>query len=592
MGLAHSPSFPSYILSCFSFRFVPLGDFAFRYNVATAFFSAMLAVVVYWLITVLSRSGDRFSRIVGFLSALCVTLNPLNWYQSLKAEVYSFNLFLLLIIVILSVRLIQSQETNSGNPFKIWSLIIVIFGIGAGNHSLLTAHLAPALLFLFFITCRRLKGNDIVTLILLLIGMGSIYLYLPIRSATNPMIDTGNPESWFNFVNAVSRRGTYSRFFGNHMLEWLANLPGYAALMQNFFSIPLIVMSLIALIVAAVVHFKIALFLYLAIGSNIALTLMNRNFNANPDTGPAYLMLSTTLMLCIAGWMGMRGSRWLLDRMPRSVLSRILMGVMVAMVIMSIGQWIWRGVDEIGLQEDHSASWICRALLDECGPDAVVFNGFYYNFGFVIDYLRIADHYRRDVRQINRGEVLYWPGGLQNVKTRHWELVKDEFLGPEGPALGYLAPRSSRHSEQIPFEQAKLILFRFLARVALSNASRYPVYWFPSEDDILLGESIGAAGIFLRVTEIGDWNETVARVEMDSWNQFASRIHWNRLLLSQGYCRTILLDSLINLGNSLDNAGQYPAAFRAYHRALEIDGDSPVLHQNLEILLRKHRESN
>ncbi|HPQ39442.1 MAG TPA: DUF2723 domain-containing protein [bacterium] len=481
LGIPHSPSFPLFVLSTRPFGYLPFGDNAFRTNLATACAGAVMAVIVGWLCFNLFGGQATYRRWIAVMTGWLAVMNPLVWFQNLKAEIYSLNMVLLLGITLTAFKILD-QWGNRRTAARYAAVMIVLIGFGICNHSLLTAHVLPSTGILILCLLPRLKRQEILLIVLLGILSVSMYLYLPIRSSVNPLLDTGNPEQSMNFINAVTRRGTFNRFFGNTSTDFFKNGQIYWNLLQDRVSLPFLILAALGLLGLLLKRTRHALLLISMMGVNIAVTLMNRNFNANPDTGPAYLMLSTTIWVIGAGFCLFTACQWLGKDSLRKYLIPVIL--LIPPVFLSI--WILSNFSESTLASDESAGVVGRSILDTCDTDAAVFYGMYHNLPFVVNYLQYVERYRVDVMPVNRGEIVYWPGGLENLAARYPELVGPVYDGIYGETLRYLAPRSCRHSGIIPYERARDLLFNASAWMAQWHASDGATFWFPSEDDHLL----------------------------------------------------------------------------------------------------------
>jgi len=502
LGIPHSPSFPSYILSSHFMCWLPFGDIAYRVNSATALAGALVGVLSFFL--VLSLVGRTWA---GFWSAifvgLSVTMNPLIWFQNLKAEVYSLNMAFLLGVLILSVDILNSRDLRP-KVFKRLCFIAILFGLGGSNHSLLTAHLVPSLFVLCFFVWSKLRFRDSLFILSLFILTSSIYIYLPIRSIGNPWIDLGNPENFMNFFNGISRRGSFGRFFGSATSEWLANWRVYFELLTDYFSISIFVMALIGFLILMNRSFRPGLLLFVAASANVSITLINRNFNMNPDTGPAYLMLSTVILIVFSGIFLFA----LISKLMKTVHSQIIPTIAICMMVVIPFAWAIENIQKDELTQDYSAGLVAKGILDTCPENSILYYGMYYNLPFIMSYLQAVENYRKDVIIFSRGEIVYWPGGLENARKRHPDLTDGVFSGSYGEMLQYLAPRSSRHSGTvISFEHARDLLFNTNAWMAQEQSRDNFVFWFSSEDDHLLQQDFEPYGPMLKLGDKKDIDE-------------------------------------------------------------------------------------
>jgi hypothetical protein len=496
LGIPHSPSFPSYILSTHFFWWLPFGDMAYRVNLGTAVAGGVVSVLGFFLAIKLFGSINNLNVLTAFISGLAVSMNSIIWFQNTKAEVYSLNTALLLILLALCINSVDNSD-NRRTVFRNMSLAALLLGLGGTNHSLLTAHMVPAVLLALMFVFRKIRLKEIMFAALIALLTLSVYIYLPLRAVKNPRMNIGNPENWMNFFNAVSRRGSYGRFMGNQLHEWLQNWSEYVVFVSEHLSVAFLIVSVIGLIILLIQRVKPTAILVVAALTNISVTLTNRNFNMNPDTGPAYLMISTVIL--ITGFAGF--FRLLLQCFSKpnryyAVRVCLFLGAFSIPVV-----WSYENLKTGGLADDTSAANVGKALLDLTPENSILFHGAYFNLPFVSSYLQTIEHYRRDVIHINRLEIVYWPGGLQRLTKTYPDVTAVLYSGHRSESLEYLAPRSARHSRRYSFEEARDILFNATAWLAYEHTEKYHVFWFSSEDDHLLRVQLNPHGPMLKLGE-------------------------------------------------------------------------------------------
>ena len=497
LGIPHSPSFPSYVLFTHAICRLPLGDSAFRVNVATASAGGVIGVLAFLLALKLFGSQNDKNRWPAFFVGLATTLNPLIWFQNVKAEVYSLNMVWILIILLCAVDMLQHTD-NRRRMFRNLNMIALMFGLGGANHSLLTLHLAPAVALMLLFVIKKFKIRELLFTGQVALLTLSTYLYLPIRAVKNPALNIGNPINVMNFINAITRRGTHNRCMGNKVGEWFGNWPIYGDLIRDQFSSFFLFIAITGLLILVVKNFKSGAVLLLAALINISVTLMNRNFNMNPDTGPAYLMMSTIILI-----IGLGAVFQTVLKICDSVHFRqIVTPLVIASMLFIPSVWAWENLKSGGLSQDISAALVGKGIMDSCPEDSILFFGAYFNLPFVISYLQAVEHYRPDIVGINRLEIVYWPGGLEKALRTYPDVMATLFEGDYADTFRYLAGRSARHSEVIPYDEARNLLFNANAWVATKQAEARYVFWFSSEDDHLLRLPVHSHGPLLRLGDL------------------------------------------------------------------------------------------
>ena len=212
LSIAHPPGYPLYLILGKIFSSLPFGTIEFRINLMSAFFSALSAVVLYILLLkifqVLKEKGNLMALIIVAAYFLSSTL----WDASVMAEVYTLNLFLISLLLLLLERIFINNKScqdisKPDNNTKYHYLFFYLSGVAFGNHQ--TVLFIAFIYFVFFIksrTWQKLKAVNYIKFIFLFILGISIYAYLPIRAGANPIINWGSPDNLKNFLAVLSRQ--------------------------------------------------------------------------------------------------------------------------------------------------------------------------------------------------------------------------------------------------------------------------------------------------------------------------------------------------------------------------------------------------
>ena len=231
LGIPHPSGYPLYVLAGKVFSLLPFGDLAWRVNLMSAFFGALAA-------TVLGRLAARLTNnFFGLLAGLLLAVTQTFWSQAVMAEVYTLHVFLFLLELYLFWRFWQT----GAKKFFYWFALIA--GLSLTNHLLSLLYLPVFLFFLIRRRPRRPRGKAVIVAGALFVLGSLVYLYLPLRSWQQPLLDWGNPETLSNFWYHVSR--AQYRDFG------LTGPGNKLLLVQTFFSflvselsLPLFVLAL------------------------------------------------------------------------------------------------------------------------------------------------------------------------------------------------------------------------------------------------------------------------------------------------------------------------------------------------------------
>ena len=265
---AHAPSFPLYALWVKAFTFLPFGDIGFRISLASAGFFSLAAALLFGIVA--SIEGDEHAArntpsgnhgrdertascpesrsrlpLAASISALVLTLNPASWLSSVRAEVYTLNLFVVLLLMAVCLQWGKRADLR-------WVVASAfIFGLGLGNHSLLVlVTFPPIAAYLLLVRPRPiLRGRSVSALLWAFLLGWSIYLYLPIRSSTYPFMDWNTPRHLEGFLDSFTKRNEIHLFvaddgflanFGRFTASWLGSVSPWLAVLAFVGVAPLV----------------------------------------------------------------------------------------------------------------------------------------------------------------------------------------------------------------------------------------------------------------------------------------------------------------------------------------------------------------
>jgi Protein O-mannosyl-transferase TMEM260-like len=196
LGIAHPPGYPLYTMLGKLFTLIPFGSIAWRVNLMSAFFASITVSLTYLIGFKLTKN-----QIAAIVSALLLAFAPFFWSLALVAEVFQLNVFFAALLIYILILWRERRE------FYLLLLLSFIAGLSLTNHHTIFL-LFPGFLYYIFITDKtvffKLKNYIILGLSF---GLGLLpYLYLPIRSLFNPVLDWGDPQTLKNFIAVVTRQ--------------------------------------------------------------------------------------------------------------------------------------------------------------------------------------------------------------------------------------------------------------------------------------------------------------------------------------------------------------------------------------------------
>jgi hypothetical protein len=174
LGLLHSPGYPLYTLLGKLFSLVPLGGVAYRINLMSAVFGALGVAALYGCSWSLTRS-----RLAAAAGALAFGFGYTYWSQSVVAEVYALQIFL--VGSALTCLLTWWRRRR-----RAWLLAAAALGgLSLTNHTSAIL-LLPAVLYLIWRGRRTMQASrsDWALAAGCFLGPLLLYAYIPIRDAT------------------------------------------------------------------------------------------------------------------------------------------------------------------------------------------------------------------------------------------------------------------------------------------------------------------------------------------------------------------------------------------------------------------------
>lgn len=203
LGCAHSPGYPLYSLTAHPLIAL-LGDPARATNLFSGLFGALTVFFLTLALAELGRCSDGSQRPwLAALGALAFGLSATLWTQASLTDVYTQHTALLAAALYVSLRarrLALAQEP-SGVETATAGLLI---GLLLVSHNAGYAYL-PALALVLWPALKRLNAAG-WGLVVAALGLGlSVYLYLPIRASTGPLVNWSSPDNLLDFTRSLSQ---------------------------------------------------------------------------------------------------------------------------------------------------------------------------------------------------------------------------------------------------------------------------------------------------------------------------------------------------------------------------------------------------
>lgn len=384
LGIPHPSGYPLYVLlgKLWTLLF-PLGSIAFRMSL----FSALCAAGACGLLYRLGRE-TRLPVSASLLSALLLAFSPSFWAEANVQRVYALNAFFVAWATFLAVRwdrgAAEGDERRGG-----FLAALFVAGLGATNHTFMAVWATCFVAFAAFSRPGLLRRPTTLALGGTAFAAGLLpYLYLPIRSRQDPVLDWGNPETLGSLAAVVTRRD----FWGRRFLEGPADLVPIAMDFVKGFSQEIgfagIALVLLGIAGAARSRHRLLLLPALLVLGNFAAVAAHGSrsdiFIWHRYDIPSYFMLAW-----LAGW----GAALLVWKLPRRLGPLILLLPMVMLV---------RGFRAQDRSRYRIAEDFSRTLLETLPPGTHLAASD-DNILFVLMYLHLVEELRPDVDLILQG---------------------------------------------------------------------------------------------------------------------------------------------------------------------------------------------
>lgn len=197
LGIAHPTGYPLFTLlgRIFSLLPIPASEIV-KLNSMAALFTSLGTVAFFFVILeLLEKEKNELQKIVAAaFAAFSLAFSQTYWGQGVNVEVYSLHILLITLVILFFLKAIREERTVW------WYMFSYTLGLSFTNH-LTTILLAPAFLFVFISEYRltRIAADRITKAVFpFLLGL-SVYCFLPVRSASGPILNWGNPQTFEKF---------------------------------------------------------------------------------------------------------------------------------------------------------------------------------------------------------------------------------------------------------------------------------------------------------------------------------------------------------------------------------------------------------
>lgn len=392
LGIAHPTGYPLFtMLGSLFVRVLPGEADIGRMNLFGALLTALSVVLFHGafrrIFSAPGRAlfGDRRRSAEGgddgFVAAGAATIvyafSAIVWFEAVSIEVYALHLVFLALVT----RLLLTALASPGSDRK-WLLFAYVLGLSFAHH-MMTVLLAPAFLWLYFRNrgFGRAAWSGILKAVPPFLLALSAYLYLPIRAASNPLMNWGDPST----PSALWKHVTAGQYGGQMFSSWeiaARKLAQFAVDLPADFGWPALVLAAAGLIMLSIRARGLLIFSLLVFATGLFYAVNyafdDPNFHLHPH-------------FAVALWAGgAGGGGWILLRgRARLVVRILLVAAVLSTPVLNLPRM---DKSRDTLVEDYA-----RNMLASADTGAVLFSNEYERFGSPAFYLQNVKGFREDV---------------------------------------------------------------------------------------------------------------------------------------------------------------------------------------------------
>lgn len=571
LGIPHPPSFPLYILVGKLFSFLPLFSLSFKLNFLSGVFAALSLSFFALLLLKLFRTffsgltGDTKMLFIVLIMTLFVAgLNFAFWIQGIRAEVYSLNGLIFILLFYCGLNHIAEEKNHQKNPRWLY-LFFFIFGLGMASHNVTLLSTLPAFIYLFvsYDTFGLLKPKSLgAFLIFFLLGC-SIYLYLPLRALNSPALNWGNPASLEKVVTSALALKSVKQIGLTLNYTLVERIKDAWIMIYSQFTFLPFLLSLTGFFFLLRKHFKLFIFfLLLILGNSATIIILPSEFISTSLDFQGYIL-------------------------PVIFSFAFMFGVGILFLLKSINEWIVRSNFSSGfnkslkivfsifffsisllpfltfyrladLSKNDLAYKYGKAVLSPLERNAVVFID-NPNLYFILSALRYGEGYRRDVAVLDRS-LLQAEWNCQQERKNYPKLFSDIKADLRGEYL-------------------------FLSLMTQGLNRNFPVYMEYTERDSELVNFLSPAGHLYRLgkrfsTEL---SPELLKKQRDFESSFYSRKE-DKIFQRDVDALRMFVYITYRWGLYYEQRGMFKDALRNFSSALELDSSSSELQVKVERL--------
>jgi tetratricopeptide (TPR) repeat protein len=399
LGTTHPAGSPTYTLLAKLLTFLPIGSIALRLNLFSALCGAFAVSLLFSVLYDLLAESPRRVRLCAALSgALFLLVSESFWRFSEVAEVYTLQNSILVGLLALLLKARTARTWDQPRHLTFYWLFAFLYGLSAGVHATMAFFVPGFLIFITLTEPRILRGKGLAFLVFFFLLGFAIYLYLPIRSLSEPALDWGDTETFRQLLIHMTDRKDAPVHFELPLPKLPFQIRVYLSNLSNEFSTLGLVLGVIGCISLWYRDKPIWLTLLFIYLSNVGFFV--RSWTAAFGFLPSFVIFSLWIgfgvhvcLTCLATLYQRHRIR-----VPRIAAYVCVLGG----VVLTLGQSFSRHLGVANQAGNYSAELYGKQLLEQLPANAILFSDHSW---FILLYMQQVERWRPDFTLLLQSEI-------------------------------------------------------------------------------------------------------------------------------------------------------------------------------------------
>jgi Tfp pilus assembly protein PilF len=553
LGISHPAGSPTYSLAVKLATFLPLGSVALRVNAASALASALTLVLVFrllwWLLSgPANLAAVSIRSLAAWSGVLFLLVSESFWRLAEVAEVYSLQNWYFALLLLL---LVKARSSPPQLQQRYWWAFAFCYGLSAGVHAAMAFFLPAFILFLAFSMPRAFRSRALAFLgFFFLLGFAT-YLYLPLRSLTEPAFNWGEPQTWRQFWTHITDQKDSAVVTDVFWQQLPYQLSMYFTHLVNEFSPFGVILGALGFVrcwrrdkplwvLLSFAWFGYTLF--------FVRSWWDTAWGFIPSFVVFALWIGLGVATCLQALYNVYQRHTI--RVPRVAFLTFFLSALG----LTVSQELVRHAPITNQADNYAAELYGKVLIEQLPPDAILFCQYAW---FPLLYLQAIERQRPDLTFILQGEVF---------SPRYFSLI---------------SPKRFPNIQQVTSDQPVAVsTAQYFWMFSKLNAPQHPLFWDPdSQYQAEFPTSLLPQGLLFAFDPINAPERTpeALRRHEKLVSQATNRILQGKL---EDFTTYFLANKLSIIAAYFRQIGDAPQAYKTFYNALAIRPDEKLVNNN------------